>query len=354
MSKKFIVFILAILLASTTAFFFFPQAPLFSDQLNLAICFVALGAQASATILFLTSLRAFKKELKVAYILLAIGILMFGLTQMQLPLSNVITVDPLKLSWFIVTASLLGSAIMFWAIIKFARLLNIRTGWSSPLIVVPGALVLAFLSTFLPHAPLEGISEKTIDGIFATFIASGSLCLATGITTLHIRSVLGNKYKAAMSWLAVAAFMAAFGCLHETVVKQLPYFNQFEVYFTYGIALWPFLATAILFLLASLSFRQTSQQALQLPENATSLDVITYTAQLASNPLEIDTTLDKMRHITATHISGDKLTKTDETTLIGVYLTIEKYLTTKDPLRKFTKEELRDMLPEKFRHQLSN
>lgn len=355
MYKKFIVFLLAIFAASMPAFFFFSQqAPVFSDKLTLAFCFAALAAQAAATLLFLTSLRAFRKELKIAYTLLAIGILLFGMPQMQLPLNNIITVDPLKLSWFIVTTSLVGAIIMFLAIVKFVRLLHIRTPWSSLVLIGLSALILAFLSSFLPHAPLEGISEITLDGIFATFVASGTLCVATGINALRIKRALAAKYQTAMTWLAAATFVAAFGCLHETIVKQVPYFSQFEIYFSYGLTLWPFLLTALLFLLASLSFRQTSQEALRIPENASYLDIVTYAAQLASNPVDIDAILDKVRALTATHEPGTKLSATDEATLVTVYLQIEKYLTTKDPLRAFAKDSLREMLPEGFRSRLAN
>lgn len=354
MSGKFVISLLIIFLASASAFFLFPQVTIFSDQLNLAICFAALGAQAVAAVLFLTSLRAFKKELRIAYILLAIGILTFGVTQMQLPISSFVEFDPLRLSWFIVIISLLGACIMYAAVLKFARLLKIGTAWSSPPMVIASVLVFSFLSTFLPHAPVEGISERTIDGIFATFIASGTICTIMALITLRIRSTLGIKYKAAMSWLAAALFMAAFSCVHETIVKQVSYFSQFETYFAYGFTLWPFLATAILFLLAGLSFRQMSQRAIQLPDNASSLDIITYAAQLASNPSEIDTILDKVRRITATHEPGAKLSAADEVALTEVYLHIEKYLIAREPLRKFTKEELREMLPEGFLRQLAS
>lgn len=243
---------------------------------------------------------------------------------------------------------------MYLAVLKFARLLQIRTIWAAPAFAFAAALVMTFLSSFLPHAPDESTSELVNDLIFGTFIASGTLCIASAMTTLYIRKKLSQRYKVAMTWLAVALFVAAFSCFHETLVKELTFFSQFEAYFIYGISLWPFLLTAILFLKASLAFKQTSRELQRLPESASIVDIITFTAQMASDTAAIDKTLDKVRVITARQIPGGKPSAADQTTLVGVYLEIEKYLVTKEPLRHFTKEALREMLPDSFQKLLAN
>ncbi len=90
-----------------------------------------------------------------------------------------------------------------------------------------------------------------------------------------------------------------------------------------------------------------------LSPDATVLDMVTYAAGLASNPADIDPLLDQVRGITA-RLSADRvLTPIDNSALLGVYLGIEQYLTTKEPLRAFTKEALRARFTPRLREQLT-
>ncbi|HRJ06492.1 MAG TPA: hypothetical protein PK096_02270 [Candidatus Saccharibacteria bacterium] len=74
------------------------------------------------------------------------------------------------------------------------------------------------------------------------------------------------------------------------------------------------------------------------------LDLVTYTASLASNPTEVDSLIDQVRKVTATHAAQNTLSPAEEATLIHVYLGLERYLTTRDPIRTYTKDELRGRL----------
>jgi hypothetical protein len=76
-------------------------------------------------------------------------------------------------------------------------------------------------------------------------------------------------------------------------------------------------------------------------EVETPIDMVTYVAGLVSNPTEIDKLLDEVRKITATRSPEAGLSAEDEATLITVYYGIEDYLVTRDPIRTYTKAELR-------------
>lgn len=78
----------------------------------------------------------------------------------------------------------------------------------------------------------------------------------------------------------------------------------------------------------------------EVVEAATVLDLVTYTAGLASNPDDIAIYLDKVREVTA-RLGSTPPNSKDEATLINVYFQLETYLTTKEPIRTFTKEGLR-------------
>lgn len=76
-------------------------------------------------------------------------------------------------------------------------------------------------------------------------------------------------------------------------------------------------------------------------------DIVTHAATLASNPRDIDPILDNMRTITASLKPNVQLTPAEQRELFNIYLSIEKYLIDSDPIRVFSKDELRKkMSPE--------
>lgn len=71
------------------------------------------------------------------------------------------------------------------------------------------------------------------------------------------------------------------------------------------------------------------------------LDLATAAAGFASNPSEIAPLVHEMQAIAARLKSGSLLTSEDEVALFDIYLKIEHYLTTSDPIRTFGRTELR-------------
>jgi|GEM_PF-1140342 len=72
----------------------------------------------------------------------------------------------------------------------------------------------------------------------------------------------------------------------------------------------------------------------------TPLDMVAHAASLASNPRDIDPLLDRVRTITS-GVSASMKDMPEDQQLVDVYLRIERYLTTDEPIRIFHKEELR-------------
>ena len=73
----------------------------------------------------------------------------------------------------------------------------------------------------------------------------------------------------------------------------------------------------------------------------TALDMVTSSASLVSNIQAVDSILETVRVITAKLEPGQAPTKEEDQRLLQVYLRLEQYLMTKEPLRAFTKDELR-------------
>jgi hypothetical protein len=74
---------------------------------------------------------------------------------------------------------------------------------------------------------------------------------------------------------------------------------------------------------------------------STILDMVIYAAGLVSDPRQIDPLLDKVRGLTSSLKPGQELARDQEALLVGVYLELEDYLVTKEPVRSFSREVLR-------------
>lgn len=354
MKKLFFIVLIVAAAVSSTAFFLFPGVNTLDEQVGLAISFAIVVPQLAAVWAFLTSLSAFKQQLKRAYYILAAGIVFLALTQLQLPLVSFIDIDRIAISWFITLSTLAGALLAYLSMHTFARVLELRVRfWSSFILVTVFALLLGFGSTLIPHMDF-GISERVVDGIFGSYVTAAGYAIAAAFLALRIRARLATGYKVAMGWLAAGLALLAFTALHETAIRLFSVFyaESFAWYTFYSVSLWPFFLVSIFLTASSLSFKNLSREFAGIPENADYIEIINYVAQLASNPQEIDVTLDKVREITATTQAGSELSPDNKRTLMGVYLQLEAYLTTKEPLLKLTKEELRARLPEEFQRQL--
>lgn len=83
----------------------------------------------------------------------------------------------------------------------------------------------------------------------------------------------------------------------------------------------------------------TSQQQSEIM--TTALDLANTAAGFASNQSDIEPLLYRIKQISSQPSSTMLLTSENEAALFNIYLQIEKYLMTSDPIRTFSKEELR-------------
>ncbi len=74
------------------------------------------------------------------------------------------------------------------------------------------------------------------------------------------------------------------------------------------------------------------------------LDSIVYMAGLVSAPASIDVALDQVRQVTSSLQPGQEPSVTQNQMLLKAYLQLEDYLTSREPLRTFSKEDIRQRL----------
>ena len=86
----------------------------------------------------------------------------------------------------------------------------------------------------------------------------------------------------------------------------------------------------------------------------TALDLANTAAGFASNQSDIEPLLYRIKQISNQPSSSTLLSPENEALLFNVYLEIEKYLMTSDPIRTFSKEELRNKASRGLRARLED
>ena len=312
---------------------------------EVAIGLAAIICEVVAVWYFLRSLKAFKKDLKNAYYWLVAGLFIFyigsgiiGGLILLLPSFAAMTTAPYAL----------GACSMYISMSKFARLLGPNPRWNSfwRLTVLSGMAV--GVAVFMPH-PKVTDTELQFDVTFGllswSIVFSGvATCIA-----FYIRQKIGVVYRKPMLWMGLALGTLTLATVQEIIVKS--YFLHSD-YATHNLGLAWYLLVGVSFLGAGLTFREVSRQSLSLPANPSYIDIVVAVAGLVSQPAHIDKALDKMRLITVRLQPGQELSPIDKATLTGLYLYLEDYLISREPVHQFTREDLRNSLPDAFAQSL--
>lgn len=325
-----------------------PWSTLYSYSLSL-MCMMGLMTLGAAWF-FVSGLDNFKAELRKAYVLLCIAVVAFGFSQSQLVL-----VAYLDAIWWLTNGLftlpyLLSFIFFFRGMRQFAKTLDIKTRWTSWWWAITASLAGAIVVILLPYAPTaltyvqhaSTVGFITIDGIFFLFAT---------MATLRIMREIGPMYKAAMGWLAAGLVAALLGAIHYVIVEMVV---RVDWYYEGNLTALFLLASAALLLRAGYAVRLINHIPDQyVPEVNPSepsrlIDIISYSAALTSRPTEIDPILDDLRLVSSGTQVGQALSASQQHTLISVYRRIEDYLVSKEPLRIYTRESLKQAIVQKF------
>lgn len=361
-SQRFVAFLVvgfSIILAALS--FLIPVALTVHEPVEAhwrtAAAVLSAALVSGSAVWFLTGLARFKTPLRIAYILLGVGLITYGLATLQLPIIGLF--DLWQSEWAtgggVILLFIAGCILMYLAMRQFARTLGLRSRAISFWLVTVASIIFGAIVGFIAYNfavyKTEGIEIYV--GVIAAGI--GYACFATLLAN-KIEHAIGESYQRAVKWQKIALFVFILSSLHEMIgTMLLP--SSGNAYLDYGFYLWPFVVTGLVFVRATYEFRLLTAKKditdqghlINKISDRDYLDSVTAVARLASRPQEIDLVLDKMRAITAVLPSNAQLSEDDKKTLVQVYDKLEEYLTKNELLRKFTQEEVREQISPGFK-----
>lgn len=318
--------------------------------LSIFDALIALGG----ALLFFLALKNFRPELKSAYRFIAIAQLVIGLGAMLFPYVeyyNLWASVPI-LTLFTYAGYFFGSILMFLGARKFHRILGFRSKAASVWFII-GLTVLAWgLHAFLPHAPVgaeQGLDEMGYDIFEIVSVLPLVFYGAALYLVWRLYQKTGSGYKKIFQWLTIGIGLQLVAALNTAVLEVIGYHNW---YFASRVYIVPAILADIGIFWAAYQFNafglvHKKIQARSL-DAVSSMDIIVYLAGSVADRTQIDGYLDGMREVTARMHAGQTPDAQQQQELLRVYLQIEELLLTKDKLRAFDREDLRNDLNQRF------
>jgi hypothetical protein len=336
---------LSILGGIATFFLPFPSQDLriiFLFTMTLSVIFTLLYI--GAAILLVASVSKFSSKLRVAYKILATGMILLALTQLLIPLATLFNFWGQE--WFQSIQGMLymlSVPCMYAGARAFGRLLPIKSLSVSFVFAVVVFIPIGFIvSRFSPDFTI-------ISGAILAWLSA----LAAYIMW-QIRQQASKLYGPAMIWLFWGLAMLSVALI-AYVIRQLVGWPPQQILQQFML-LAPIMLSGAFLLIGSYKFYAIGSSAIiELPEAqsmSSSVDIIIYAASLASRSAALDPALDTLRAITSNiNYSSKALSPEQQAQLVQVYLEIEQYLQHQDPLRRYDPVQLREFIARQLRNQ---
>jgi hypothetical protein len=322
----------------------------FYSPLGTPVTLVDTVVAIGSGVLFLVALRNFKPQLKPAYRWVAAGSFSVGILTIVYPYIEYYDLwDNVWFNMSSYTQYLVGSVLMYFGARSFLKILGLKSRATSFGVMVLAVALVSSIHAVMPHADSwPTFSELKYDLFEVAVVIPVLFYGAASYIMFKIRRRAGAEYRWSFGWLAVGLGIQMASAITILVLDTIGYDNW---YFNSRLYEIPTIAGDVAVLIAAYYFNIVGLTHpahawwhrlfghSQLP--ATSLDIVVLTAGMVSNTAAIDPILERMRILTAQLTPGQTLSPSDEQELRQIYLDIEHYLVTKEPLRSFTQDELR-------------
>ena len=174
---------------------------LFHAPLALTLMYGCLHI--GSAILFLTSLGAYKSELRRVYIAISAGIVVLALGTLQVAIIAAFNWwnTPWAMDGYIVVPFLAAGMIVYIGARGLGKLIGIKSLLVRSSAVLPSVFITSLLVIFIPHpTPTTTLIAYDASNIITTWTML--MFLAAGLTFVAITRHIGAHYKAAMGWLS--------------------------------------------------------------------------------------------------------------------------------------------------------
>lgn len=343
-----ILLVLGAVVLSTIAFVL-PMPPRVDPQVFFVQLFIIIMVSLwyfSAALLFLLALKDFKAQARRAYYLVSMGVMVIGIFSVAwLPVATYFfdenLISPFYAASMIVSS--IGMGMIYGGVQRFSKLVGAngrRISWRWILGVLTAGVLIIFLLPQPPGTPNalvnSGLDNDLLHvGKWLEF----SFCLLIVRLIWLMRQHLGKPYLRALWPVGAYAVLDVFFLLAGVVMEDFWAVSS-EIYtlIAIGVAILP-----LLLILAGYRFCRLYAYAPRDRERQTPnlVDLIVYTASLASRRRDIDPILDNLRSITAVAQSNGGAQDVNKQELEQVYLQVEEYLITKEPVLGLTRDGLR-------------
>jgi hypothetical protein len=336
-------------LVGITAPSLFPGLPSNAPAL-LAFSMSMILLYAGCSFLFFLGLKNFTANFKGAYVVFCAGILMLALAESQLPVFTAMNMQDIL--WMraggILLPVIAAIITMYIGARKFARLFNIQTVWNKGWFVLLVAMGMAAAAYFLPIFTALG-PETEIEGraTLAFMGISLAIFLACAILAYKVKNLASKTYKKAFFWFYVA--LAGFVVVTLQTIAAVMIVGPQSWWLKNGYTIFiqvilglPLLKAAYEFMVLEDTVAPSDQPTVEI----TILDIVVVAAEKVSNAKAIEPQLERVREITARLAPDQKVTlnSSEIAELAEIYRHIEHYLTVEEPVRRFTKDELRQSI----------
>jgi hypothetical protein len=328
-----------------------PDAPA-PEVRVLAFSIASSVMYAGCSILFLMGLKNFTAKLKLAYGVFCAALILFALAELQVPIGTLM--GKATNIWLtgggVLIPVLLAVGGMYAGIKLFANLYKIKGPCSKPWLIAIVTIIAAVPGYLLPVGSASDAAQaaKGSNALLAMFVV---LFSASAVLLWQVKKKTTETYAKAMLWffLAMLSFVAValttmgaiiiFGTDH-TIMK-----NGGSILTESFFALFLLKAAYEFNVLAATTTAGNTQAAKPASTHVRVIDIIMATAQKASDATAIDPLLDNVRIVTSRRGGQNRaLSPEDQSLLEHTYQELEKYLTKEDPVRRYSKEELRQLI----------
>lgn len=304
------------------------------------------------SILFLGALRQFKMRMQIAYTLLSIGFILFGIALVQLPIIGFLN---LWNSWYansgmIIVPFIFSTGLIYAGIREFARLEGLHGKLTSAPFVLSITVLGVFVSFFAGHWFARYQYIEGTDLYIAIVAWSAINITFAAILARKIVGRMGPLYYKAMRWLFIALLVLTASAWHEYAISFFT--NNDSWYVAYGLSFVPFIIAGLLIMRAGYEFALigTTLPVIPLHEAPSQIDT-SYAASLNSIALLVSNiqvsrqfTGQSTEVVQTEQLITSPQTPTTKANFVMRYRKLEHYLMHDEPLRTFERNELREKL----------